>query len=103
MDGRASSSVARVLIVDDEVDLLGVLAGELSDAGYQVTAVDNGRAAVEAAIASRFDVAITDLRMPEMDGCETTARLKRIDPRLPIIVATGYVSEDARLEAAGAY
>jgi CheY-like chemotaxis protein len=83
----------RVLLVDDEPDLLNVLAEDLTDAGFDVTAVDSGTAAVEVARWEKFDVAVTDVRMPGMDGVETMSRLREIDPDLPVVVATGYVSE----------
>jgi CheY-like chemotaxis protein len=90
----------RVLLVDDEPDLLDVLAEDLSDFGFDVTAVDSGMAAVQAARREKFDVAVTDVRMPGMDGVETMSRLREIDPDLPVVVATGYVSEAARYDFA---
>jgi CheY-like chemotaxis protein len=86
----------RVLLVDDEPDLLSVLAEDLADAGFNVTAVASGVAALVAARASKFDVAVTDFKMPGMDGVETMSRLRQIDPGLPILVATGYASETTR-------
>lgn len=91
----SASSAPRVLVVDDERDLLAILAFELRQEGYDVTAVDNGAAAVEAARLQGFSAAITDLRMPGMDGLATMKALKEIDPDLPIIVATGFASEVA--------
>jgi DNA-binding NtrC family response regulator len=98
-----SDAVAtRVILIDDEVDLLQMLAQELTDAGFEVTAVDNGRDAIRAVQRERFDVAITDFKMPDMDGLETAVALKQIDPQLPIIMATGYASKAAVL-ALGPY
>jgi CheY-like chemotaxis protein len=88
----------RVLLVDDEPDLLSVLAEDLSEAGYDVTAVTSGAAAVAAARREKFDVAVTDVKMPGMDGVETMSRLRQIDPGLPVVVATGYVSEATRCD-----
>jgi CheY-like chemotaxis protein len=96
---RSSRDVAgvRVMLIDDEVDLLEVLAEELSDFGFEVTAVDNGRDAIRVAQHERFDVAITDFKMPDMDGLQTAVALKKLDPQLPIIMATGYASKAAML------
>jgi len=90
----------RVLLVDDEPDLLSVLAEDLSDFGFDVTAVDSGMAALAVARREKFDVAITDVRMPGMDGVETMTRLREIDPDLPVVVATGYLSEATRSDCA---
>jgi DNA-binding NtrC family response regulator len=89
------SPTPSILVVDDEQDILGILAFELRQEGYDVTAVDNGAAAVEAARGQRFSAAVTDLRMPGMDGLATMKALKQIDPDLPVIVATGFASEVA--------
>ena len=74
-----------------------MLGDELTEAGFDVTAVDNGRAALDAARHKRFDVALTDLKMPDMDGLQIAEALKEIDHDLPIIMATGYASDAALL------
>jgi DNA-binding NtrC family response regulator len=94
---ESDTRVRRVMLIDDEVDLLDIMAEELSSAGYDVSAFHSGRDAIRAASRERFDLAITDLKMPDLDGLETAAQLKRLDPSLPIIVATGYASEAAVL------
>jgi CheY-like chemotaxis protein len=95
--GPVAAARPRLLVVDDERDLLDIMAQELRDTGFDVTAVDNGRGALEAVRGSCFDVAITDYKMPGMNGVEMMAQLQDIDPSLPIIVVTGYASEGARL------
>jgi two-component system response regulator HydG len=92
----ANGALPRVLLVDDERDLLDVLAQELGDMGFDVTALDNGRAALDAVGRRRFDALITDLKMPGMDGLEMLRLLKQTDPHLPVIVITGYASDRAR-------
>jgi DNA-binding NtrC family response regulator len=89
------------MLIDDEADLLDIMAEELESAGYEVAAFSCGRDAIRAATNERFDLAITDLKMPDLDGLETAAQLRRIDPTLPIIIATGYASE-AALVSSGA-
>jgi DNA-binding NtrC family response regulator len=97
--GNDASAVElpRVILIDDEPDLLEVLAEELAEAGFEVTSAASGRDAVLAATRMKFDVAITDLKMPEMDGLQTAAELKKIDPDLPIVMVTGYASEAVML------
>src|SRR5262249_50077954 len=73
---------------------------EFVEAGFDVTAVANGALAIEAMQRRRFDLVITDYKMPVMDGLETSKRLKALDPNLPIIVATGYPGEDTQTEFA---
>jgi CheY-like chemotaxis protein len=81
-----------VLVIDDEPGLREMLAFELSMEGFAVEAVESGLAAVEALRKRRFDVAITDLKMPGMDGVQTIEALRRVDPEIEVIVATGYAT-----------
>ncbi len=92
-NGACAIGQPRVILIDDEADLLVVLAEELTDAGFDVTAAASGRDALLAAARMKFDVAITDLKMPEMDGLQTAAELKKIDPDLPIVMVTGYAPD----------
>src|SRR4051812_8972729 len=83
-------------------DMLSYL---LSHEGFQVTTADSGAAAVEAARVQKFDLAITDLRMPGFDGMDTVSALKAIDPELEVVVGTGYASVETAVECMkrGAY
>jgi DNA-binding NtrC family response regulator len=85
----------RVLVIDDEPAIREALDTFLSWEGYVVATAESGEAALRQAAGEPFDVAITDLRMPGMAGDETVAALKQIDPGLPIIVVTGYASDEA--------
>ena len=89
------SGPQHVLIVDDEIDIRESLEFVLKKAKYLVTTADSGSAAVAAAKASRFDLVVTDLRMPGMDGAETISAIRAFAPEIPILVATGYASEEA--------
>jgi CheY-like chemotaxis protein len=81
-----------ILIVDDERGIREMLHYELSLEGFDVETADSGMAAIEALRRRRFDLAVTDLKMPGMDGVATVEALRAIDPDIAVIVATGYAS-----------
>ena len=83
-----------VLVVDDEPDMVDMLARRLTQRGYVVATATSGDQAVALARTRHFDLAITDLKMPGMDGIETTAALMQVNPKLVVIVATGYATPD---------
>jgi DNA-binding NtrC family response regulator len=94
-----------ILVVDDDKNQRTMLAFALRDQGYLVVAVDSGALALELAKAERFDAAICDIMMPEMDGVETLKLLKQAQPGLEVIMATGYASPATALASMknGAY
>jgi len=87
-----------VLVVDDEPDMRKMLAYDLSQEGYEVFTAEDGYAALEAVRKRKFDLVITDLKMPGMDGVETVAALKSIEPETEIIVATAYATVETAVE-----
>ena len=84
----------RVLVVDDEEDIRETLEMILALEGYDVRTADCGTAAIARSEVEPFDLVITDLKMPGMDGVETLMALKQRHPRLQVIVATGYASSE---------
>jgi sigma-B regulation protein RsbU (phosphoserine phosphatase) len=87
----------RILVVDDEPGMLRTIERILST-GYDVRTARLPSAAIDAAAVGRFDVAILDVRMPEMDGFALMARLGELQPDLDVIMMTGSTDErDARL------
>jgi DNA-binding response OmpR family regulator len=86
-----------VLVIDDEPDMREMLAFSLPSNEFEVVTADGGRAAVELLGTRRFDVAITDLKMPGMNGVETVSALRELDPDMEVIVATGYSSLETAL------
>jgi DNA-binding NtrC family response regulator len=89
----------RLLLVDDEEDLVTFLAHRLRKRDIQVTVALCGKDALEAAGRERFDVAVVDLKMPDMDGIEVMDRLKAIQPFVEILMLTGHGSHDSAWEA----
>ena len=79
-----------VLLVDDDKDLLQLIAMRLSAAGYAVTAVASGEAALAALSASRPQVVVTDLRMQGMDGMALFDAIHRDSPSLPVVILTAH-------------
>ena len=79
-----------VLLVDDDKDLLQLIAMRLSAAGYAVTAVESGEAALAALAVSRPQVVVTDLRMHGMDGMALFDAIHRESPSLPVVILTAH-------------
>jgi len=92
-------SAEKILVVDDEQSMTQFLSIVLRKEGYQVTAVSNGRDALERAKAENFDVIITDIKMPGMDGIQLLNQLKKYDPSLPVVIMTAYASQQSAIDA----
>lgn len=85
-----------ILIAEDEQGLCRSLEALLTDEGYVVTAVHNGREAFSRVLDETFDIIITDVRMPEMDGITLLGHLQQTAPQTPVVVITAYATvEDA--------
>jgi two-component system response regulator AtoC len=95
----------RVLVVDDEPGLRQSLGLLLTDAGYTVTAEQDGRRALERAVAEPFDLVLCDVRMPEMDGLTFLRNYRQRGGTALVIVMSAYGGEDAAIAAMkeGAY
>jgi len=89
---------ARILLVDDDPNLLVLLAKQLADDGFQVTTAPDGVEALRLLESGWPDLLVTDLLMPRMDGL-TLARLVKERADLPIIVLSGVDSGDSKAEA----
>ena len=85
-----------ILIIDDELSMREFLKILLEKDGHTVKVASDGHTALELAAKSHFDLAISDIRMPGMDGLELLAELKKIQADLPVIMITAFASpEDA--------
>lgn len=81
----------RILVVDDDSLVRDTLSALLEDMGHVIVAADSGSQALAAfQQAGRFDLLVTDYAMPGMTGGELAVSLRKIDPALPIVMATGY-------------
>jgi CheY-like chemotaxis protein len=90
----AQNASARILIVDDEPEIRAFVSDALDTFGYQVTAVADAQQAFAAAATTRFDLVLSDLRLPGLRGWDFVARLRSIDPTLSVIMLTGSAPED---------
>lgn len=92
-----------VLVVDDDIAVLGIMAGTLRAAGYNVVEARCGQEALSLVqTGCRPDAMVTDVQMPMMGGRETADEIRRIIPGLPVIFVSGFVDDDllvARVEA----
>ena len=86
----------RLLIVDDDLDMLRSLALMLSFEGYKVVTASSGPEAAALLVETPFDVVITDLRMSVVDGYEIVCKTQALYPDASIIVTSSYIDEDAR-------
>lgn len=89
----------RLLIADDEKDLVRFLAHRLRKRGIDVTMAVSGAEAISAATELTFDVAIVDLRMPDMDGIQVIEELKSLQPTIEVLMLTGHGGHDTAWEA----
>ena len=96
---------ARILVADDEDSLRWVLEKGLHQAGYEVTAVKDGAAAVRAVEAEPFDLVLLDVRMPGMDGLTALGKMRELRPTASIVVMTAHGTMETAIQAMqrGAY
>lgn len=99
------SSGARVLVVDDEQLIREILADFLSMEGYAVRTAADGAIAAQELRRSRYDVVITDLKMPNMGGLDLLAEVRRTNPNALTLVMTGFGTVETAIDAMkrGAY
>ena len=86
----ATNGPRRVLLVEDDPDNREAMASLLQLGGFQVTAADCGSAGVRAFAAGTFDVVLTDLGLPDMDGWQVAGEIKQAAPGMPIALITGW-------------
>src|SRR6187402_1910901 len=96
---RIDTAPGRLLVVDDERSMRELLSIVLRREGYDVTIAENGRGAVGALERGRFDLLISDIKMPDMNGVEVLREAKRIDPDILGIMITAFASADTAIEA----
>jgi excisionase family DNA binding protein len=89
----------RVLVVDDEDGVRDMVARALLQAQYDVDTANDGPSALDRLRATDYDLLITDLRMPGMDGLSVIREARRQDSDMPIVIITGASTEASAIEA----
>jgi DNA-binding NtrC family response regulator len=89
----------RILVVEDEATLCANIARYLTRAGHTVTAVETGGAALDELGRGAFDLVITDLRLPDVDGLTVLDRVRATSPETIALIMTAYASVDSAVEA----
>lgn len=89
----------RILVVDDEPGIRELLSRTLTMSDYDVDVAGDGASAVDRLRSSQYDLLLTDIRMPGMDGLAVIREARRYHPGLPVIIITGYSTESTAIEA----
>ncbi len=82
----------RILLAEDEEAMRSYLARALENAGYEVVAVDRGTAALPLLESGGFDLLLSDIVMPEMDGIELAQHCAQISPKTKVMFITGFAA-----------
>jgi len=90
---------ARILVVDDDESIREVLATILEDNGYTVDTAKNGREAVKKSEAKYYNLALMDIRLPDVEGTRLLTKIKATTPKMRKIIITGYPSLQNAIEA----
>ncbi|MBS1135100.1 MAG: Fis family transcriptional regulator [Burkholderiaceae bacterium] len=98
-------SDAHILLIDDEAIALANLSHVLKRAGHRVTACLDGAEGLAALAREPFDLVLTDLKMPKVDGMDVLRQVREKHPDVPVVVITGHATLDSAVEAmkAGAF
>ena len=95
----AGAGRPRVLVVDDEASIRDLLSKTLALAEYDVDLAPDGRTALERLRILPYDLLITDLKMPGVDGLAVIREARRLKADIPVIIITGFSSESSAIEA----
>jgi two-component system cell cycle response regulator CpdR len=86
------SPAARILLAEDDNDMRRFLVKALQQAGFSVTSFDNGASAYDQLRVEPFELLLTDIVMPEMDGIELARRATELDPDIRVMFITGFAA-----------
>jgi CheY-like chemotaxis protein len=88
--------VARILIAEDDTGVREFVSRALVSNGHDVTSVSDGIEALDALANDEFDLLLSDIVMPELDGIALSLKVSKDWPKLPILLMTGYAAERQR-------
>jgi DNA-binding NtrC family response regulator len=89
----------RILIIDDDENIRKVLTTILEDEGYDVESVDTAKKAIERTRRKFYNLALIDIRLPDMEGIELLTKMKNTTPKIRKIIITGYPTLQNAVEA----
>ena len=87
-----TKTLPKILLAEDDNDMRRFLVKALENAGYEVTDYDNGMSAYRRLREEPFELLLTDIVMPEMDGIELARRASELDPDIKIMFITGFAA-----------
>jgi DNA-binding NtrC family response regulator len=88
-----------ILIVDDNEGILETLSAILEEKGYRTCTAKNGREAIEKSKTNFYNVALLDIRLPDIEGTKLLTKIEETSPRMVKIMITGYASLENAVEA----
>ena len=94
-----SEDQTHILLIDDEPIALSNMSHVLEREGYKVTACENGESGLAAMQSTEFDIVLTDLRMPGIDGMDVLRHIRESTPDVPVIMITGHAALDSAVDA----
>jgi two-component system NtrC family response regulator/two-component system response regulator AtoC len=90
---------ARILIVDDDENIRKVLTTILEEEGYAVESAETAKKAVEKTKKNFYNIALIDIRLPDMEGIELLTKMKDTTPKMRKVIITGYPTLQNAIEA----
>ena len=90
---------ARILVIDDDDSVRKVMSAALEDEGYKVDLAETGTQAIEKSKSEFYNMALIDIRLPDMEGTRLLSELKETTPKMVKIIVTGYPSMQNAIEA----
>ncbi len=92
-------SAARILVIDDDQNIRETLAAILRDKGYIVDLAQNGYEAIQKSETANYNLALIDIRLPDMEGITLLSKLKEGVPKTRKVIVTGFPSMDNAIKA----
>lgn len=89
----------KILIIDDDKSILRIFALIIQKEGYETDTAETGEEAMEKFSNNRYDLALIDVKLPDIDGIELLRRIDAINPSMKKIVVTGFVSIEDGIKA----
>lgn len=95
----SESEKPRILVIDDDEDVRKVIAIALSDAGYVAHVASTGQEAIARSQETFYNLALVDIRLPDMEGIELLTAMRQTTPKMIRIILTGYPALENTIEA----